>query len=124
MASRTASTWSGFGVMVATTTTDNGAPRGRGIGWTRELVWCPRPGRVRMPVVPADGSATPPSADRPLRVAVVGAGPAGIYAAAALTRPDDVPGAGGPIHPVPPPLGALRPGGAPPPPPKPATPAP
>ena len=39
----------------------------------------------------ADGSATPPSAERPLRVAVVGAGPAGIYAADALTRQDDVP---------------------------------
>src|SRR4051812_43529624 len=44
-----------------------------------------------MPVVPADGSATPPSPERPLRVAVVGAGPAGIYAADALTRQDAVP---------------------------------
>src|SRR4051812_6743782 len=113
MASRTASTWSGFGVMVATTTTDNGAPRGRGIGETRELVWCPRPGRVRMPVVSADGSATPPSADRPLRVAVVGAGPAGIYAADALTRQDDVPVAVDLIDRLPTPFGLVRHGIAP-----------
>ena len=38
----------------------------------------------------ADGSAAPPSERRPLRVAIVGAGPAGIFAADALTRQDDV----------------------------------
>ena len=39
----------------------------------------------------ADGSAAPPSERRPLRVAIIGAGPAGIFAADALTRQDDVP---------------------------------
>ena len=38
-----------------------------------------------------DGAPAPPSGNHPLRVAVVGAGPAGIYAADALTRQDDVP---------------------------------
>jgi NADPH-dependent glutamate synthase beta subunit-like oxidoreductase len=63
--------------------------------------------------VPADGSASPPSADRPLRVAVVGAGPAGIYAADALTRQDDVPVAVDLIDRLPTPFGLVRHGIAP-----------
>jgi NADPH-dependent glutamate synthase beta subunit-like oxidoreductase len=66
-----------------------------------------------MPVVSASGSATPPSADRPLRVAVVGAGPAGIYAADALTRQDDVPVAVDLIDRLPTPFGLVRHGIAP-----------
>ncbi|TFV90669.1 NADP oxidoreductase [Blastococcus sp. CT_GayMR16] len=66
-----------------------------------------------MPVVSADGSATPPSADRPLRVAVVGAGPAGIYAADALTRQDAVPVAVDLIDRLPTPFGLVRHGIAP-----------
>ena len=61
----------------------------------------------------ADGSATPPSAERPLRVAVVGAGPAGIYAADALTRQDDVPVAVDLIDRLPTPFGLVRHGIAP-----------
>ncbi|WP_245160776.1 FAD-dependent oxidoreductase [Blastococcus sp. CT_GayMR16] len=61
----------------------------------------------------ADGSATPPSADRPLRVAVVGAGPAGIYAADALTRQDAVPVAVDLIDRLPTPFGLVRHGIAP-----------
>src|SRR4051812_45206201 len=79
----------------------------------RPLLWCAGPGRVRMPVVPADGSATPPSPERPLRVAVVGAGPAGIYAADALTRQDDVPVAVDLIDRLPTPFGLVRHGIAP-----------
>src|SRR3954468_11789392 len=79
----------------------------------RPLLWCAGPGRVRMPVVSADGSAAPPSADRPLRVAVVGAGPAGIYAADALTRQDDVPVAIDLIDRLPTPFGLVRHGIAP-----------
>jgi len=63
--------------------------------------------------VSADGSAAPPSADRPLRVAVVGAGPAGIYAADALTRQDDVPVAVDLIDRLPTPFGLVRHGIAP-----------
>ena len=60
-----------------------------------------------------DGSATPPSAERPLRVAVVGAGPAGIYAAEALTRQDAVPVAVDLIDRLPTPFGLVRHGIAP-----------
>jgi len=63
--------------------------------------------------VSVDGSATPPSAERPLRVAVVGAGPAGIYAADALTRQDDVPVAVDLIDRLPTPFGLVRHGIAP-----------
>jgi len=63
--------------------------------------------------VSADGSATPPSAERPLRVAVVGAGPAGIYAADALTRQEDVPVAVDLIDRLPTPFGLVRHGIAP-----------
>ena len=61
----------------------------------------------------ADGSPTPPSTDRPLRVAVVGAGPAGIYAAEALTRQSDVPVAVDLIDRLPTPFGLVRHGIAP-----------
>ncbi|WP_245160541.1 NAD(P)-binding protein [Blastococcus sp. CT_GayMR20] len=60
-----------------------------------------------------DGSTSPPSADRPLRVAVVGAGPAGIYAAEALTRQDAVPVAVDLIDRLPTPFGLVRHGIAP-----------
>jgi NADPH-dependent glutamate synthase beta subunit-like oxidoreductase len=66
-----------------------------------------------MPVVSADGSAAPPSEDRPLRIAVVGAGPAGIYAAEALTRQDAVPVAVDLIDRLPTPFGLVRHGIAP-----------
>jgi NADPH-dependent glutamate synthase beta subunit-like oxidoreductase len=60
-----------------------------------------------------DGVPAPPSAHRPLRVAVVGAGPAGIYAAEALTRQDDVPVAVDLIDRLPTPFGLVRHGIAP-----------
>jgi NADPH-dependent glutamate synthase beta subunit-like oxidoreductase len=63
--------------------------------------------------VSADGSAAPPSPDRPLRVAVVGAGPAGIYAAEALTRQSAVPVAVDLIDRLPTPFGLVRHGIAP-----------
>jgi NADPH-dependent glutamate synthase beta subunit-like oxidoreductase len=63
--------------------------------------------------VSLDGSATPPTADRPLRVAVVGAGPAGIYAAEALTRQSAVPVAVDLIDRLPTPFGLVRHGIAP-----------
>lgn len=71
-----------------------------------------------MPVVSVDGSppppsAPPPSARHPLRVAVVGAGPAGIYAADALTRQDAVPVAVDLIDRLPTPFGLVRHGIAP-----------
>jgi ferredoxin--NADP+ reductase len=66
-----------------------------------------------MPVVSVDGSTTPPSADRPLRVAVVGAGPAGIYAADALAHQDAVPVAVDLIDRLPTPFGLVRHGIAP-----------
>jgi ferredoxin--NADP+ reductase len=61
----------------------------------------------------ADGSAAPPSARRPLRVAIIGAGPAGIFAADALTRQDDVPVAIDLIDRLPTPFGLVRHGIAP-----------
>jgi NADPH-dependent glutamate synthase beta subunit-like oxidoreductase len=64
-------------------------------------------------VVSDDGVPAPPSADRPLRVAVVGAGPAGIYAAEALTRQDDGPVAVDLIDRLPTPFGLVRHGIAP-----------
>ena len=60
-----------------------------------------------------DGKPVPPSADCPLRVAVVGAGPAGIYAAEALTRQDDVPVAVDLVDRLPSPFGLVRYGIAP-----------
>jgi NADPH-dependent glutamate synthase beta subunit-like oxidoreductase len=67
--------------------------------------------------VPDDGSPPPPSAEhpprRPLRVAVVGAGPAGIYAADALTRQDAVPVAVDLLDRLPTPFGLVRHGIAP-----------
>ncbi len=55
----------------------------------------------------------PPSSVPPLRVAVVGAGPAGIYAAEALTRQDDVPVAVDLLDRLPTPFGLVRHGIAP-----------
>ncbi|HEY4626469.1 MAG TPA: NAD(P)-binding protein [Blastococcus sp.] len=63
--------------------------------------------------MPDDGTPRPPSVDRPLRVAVVGAGPAGIYAAEALTRQDAVPVAVDLIDRLPTPFGLVRHGIAP-----------
>src|SRR3954449_1643149 len=77
------------------------------------LLWCAGPGRVRMPVVSADSSPPPPLPLRPLRVAVVGAGPAGIYAADALTRQDAVPVAVDLLDRLPTPFGLVRHGIAP-----------
>src|SRR3954454_5886076 len=79
----------------------------------RPLLWCAGPGRVRMPVVSDDGAPPPPSAEHPLRVAVVGAGPAGIYAADALTRQDAVPVAVDLLDRLPTPFGLVRHGIAP-----------
>src|SRR6476620_9959461 len=66
-----------------------------------------------MPVVPDDGTTPSPSTLRPLRVAVVGAGPAGIYASEALTRQSDVPVAVDLIDRLPTPFGLVRHGIAP-----------
>ena len=54
-----------------------------------------------------------PSGERPLRVAVIGAGPAGIYTADALTRQDDVPVAVDLVDRLPTPFGLVRHGIAP-----------
>src|SRR5690242_5259486 len=66
-----------------------------------------------MPGVSDDGAPPSPSTTRPLRVAVVGAGPAGIYAAEALTRQSDVPVAVDLIDRLPTPFGLVRHGIAP-----------
>ncbi len=58
----------------------------------------------------ADGGAAP---DHPLRVAVIGAGPAGIYTADALTRQRDVPVAVDLVDRLPTPFGLVRHGIAP-----------
>ncbi|MGY1624817.1 FAD-dependent oxidoreductase [Geodermatophilus sp. SYSU D00965] len=60
-----------------------------------------------------DEDPGPPSPVPPLRVAVVGAGPAGIYAAEALTRQKDVPVAVDLIDRLPTPFGLVRHGIAP-----------
>src|SRR3712207_2225990 len=65
-----------------------------------------------MPVVADDGSL-PPEDGRPLRVAVVGAGPAGIYAAEALTGRAPVPVTVDLIDRLPTPFGLVRHGIAP-----------
>ncbi len=66
-----------------------------------------------MLVVSDDGVPVPPSPERPLRVAVIGAGPAGIYAAEALTRQDAVPVAVDLVDRLPSPFGLVRYGIAP-----------
>jgi NADPH-dependent glutamate synthase beta subunit-like oxidoreductase len=63
--------------------------------------------------VVSDGAAPPPSAARPLRVAIIGAGPAGIFAADALSRQTDVPVAVDLIDRLPTPFGLVRHGIAP-----------
>ncbi|SEK49460.1 ferredoxin--NADP+ reductase [Blastococcus sp. DSM 46786] len=60
-----------------------------------------------------DGAPPPPADDHPLRVAVVGAGPAGIYAADALTRQSEVPVAVDLVDRLPTPFGLVRHGIAP-----------
>jgi ferredoxin--NADP+ reductase len=60
----------------------------------------------------ADDGGTP-AQDRPLRVAVIGAGPAGIYTAEALTRQDAVPVAVDLVDRLPTPFGLVRHGIAP-----------
>src|SRR5688572_32793092 len=77
------------------------------------MIWWNGPSGVRMPVVSPDGSSPSPSAEHPLRVAVVGAGPAGIYTAEALTRQTDVPVAVDLIDRLPTPFGLVRHGIAP-----------
>jgi NADPH-dependent glutamate synthase beta subunit-like oxidoreductase len=63
-----------------------------------------------MASVPDDGE---PAAARPLRVAVIGAGPAGIYTADALTRQTDVPVTVDLVDRLPTPFGLVRHGIAP-----------
>ncbi|MGY1816468.1 FAD-dependent oxidoreductase [Geodermatophilus sp. SYSU D00663] len=65
-----------------------------------------------MPVVADDGSPAP-DGERPLRVAVVGAGPAGIYAAETLTRRAPVPVTVDLLDRLPTPFGLVRHGIAP-----------
>jgi ferredoxin/flavodoxin---NADP+ reductase len=66
-----------------------------------------------MPLVPADVVPSPQPDPRPLRVAIVGAGPAGIYAAEALTRQQEVPVAVDLLDRLPTPFGLVRHGIAP-----------
>src|SRR5215212_9329822 len=65
-----------------------------------------------MPLVP-DDEVLGESATRPVRVAVIGAGPAGIYAADALTRQSDVPVTVDLVDRLPTPFGLVRHGIAP-----------
>jgi NADPH-dependent glutamate synthase beta subunit-like oxidoreductase len=60
-----------------------------------------------------NGASSSAPAGHPLRIAVIGAGPAGIYAAEALTRQDDVPVAVDLIDRLPTPFGLVRHGIAP-----------
>ena len=60
-----------------------------------------------------NGASSSASAGHPLRIAVIGAGPAGIYAAEALTRQDDVPVAVDLVDRLPTPFGLVRHGIAP-----------
>src|SRR5215203_4843097 len=66
-----------------------------------------------MPHVSDNGASSSASAAHSLRIAVVGAGPAGIYAAEALTRQADVPVAVDLIDRLPTPFGLVRHGIAP-----------
>ncbi|WP_249933287.1 FAD-dependent oxidoreductase [Blastococcus sp. CCUG 61487] len=61
----------------------------------------------------SDGAAPPSSPDRPLRVAVIGAGPAGIFTADALTQQTDVPVQIDLVDRLPTPFGLVRHGIAP-----------
>jgi ferredoxin--NADP+ reductase len=71
------------------------------------------PWRVPGPGDDDAGVAEPAASGTPLRVAVVGAGPAGIYAAEALARQDDVPVAVDLVDRLPTPFGLVRHGIAP-----------
>jgi ferredoxin--NADP+ reductase len=66
-----------------------------------------------MPDVTHDDAAPGLTPNRPLRVAIIGAGPAGIYAADALTRQDAVPVAVDLVDRLPTPFGLVRHGIAP-----------
>src|SRR5215203_3853955 len=66
-----------------------------------------------MPHVSDNGASSSASAAHSLRIAVIGAGPAGIYAAEALTRQDDVPVAVDLVDRLPTPFGLVRHGIAP-----------
>jgi ferredoxin--NADP+ reductase len=66
-----------------------------------------------MPLVSDDGTAPHPSTTPALRVAVIGAGPAGIYAADALSQQTDVPVSVDLIDRLPTPFGLVRHGIAP-----------
>src|SRR5919107_3043132 len=66
-----------------------------------------------MPVVSDDGAPADHPLRSPLRIAVIGAGPAGIYAAEALTRQQEVPVAVDLIDRLPTPFGLVRHGIAP-----------
>src|SRR3954452_3076748 len=71
------------------------------------------PCRGRVAVGYSATKPPPPSPDRPLRVAVIGAGPAGIYAADALAQQDAVPVAVDLVDRLPTPFGLVRHGIAP-----------
>jgi ferredoxin--NADP+ reductase len=66
-----------------------------------------------MPLVSDDGNEAAPAANRPLRIAVIGAGPAGIYTADALTRQVEVPVSVDLVDRLPTPFGLVRHGIAP-----------
>src|SRR3954447_25134133 len=66
-----------------------------------------------MPVVSSATEPVPPSPDRPLRVAVIGAGPAGVYAADPPAQQDAVPVAVDLVDRLPTPFGLVRHGIAP-----------
>src|SRR4051812_19864657 len=112
IAVRTASSSPGFGVMTATTTTDTGVPPAASGGGGLVRTDCagqdaPMAENTRIGVPAADDGGRP-APERPLRVAVIGAGPAGIYAADALTRQDVVPVAVDLVDRLPTPFGLVR----------------
>src|SRR3712207_6585391 len=95
--------------MVATTTTDTGCLLRSGIS---EPGACP-PGRDRMDDVSADVGPGPPSSSPRRRDAVIGAGPAGIYAGEALAQQQEFPVAVVLLERLPTPFGLERHGIAP-----------
>ena len=72
---------------------------GRSTRSTARRRHAPRPSSSRASKVPASMSDRSGSAERPLRVAIVGSGPAGFYAADHLLRQEDVGGGGGRVRP-------------------------
>jgi ferredoxin--NADP+ reductase len=98
--------------MVATTTTDTGDLRE--VGKAGGLVRTRRDGQdAPMAEAAGNGNGNQPAPGRPLRVAVIGAGPAGIYTAEALTRQTAVPVAVDLVDRLPTPFGLVRHGIAP-----------